>query len=348
MFFDDPVGDRQPQAGTAPGSLGCEERVEDVLRGGRIHPRTVVHNPDDDVAPVLLRRDPDLSPLISRHGLAGIDDQIDDDLLQLLGIAFEGRKVRPQVQLDVGELVDLIVDQARTLVDDVVDVDRVGQQSLILTGEGLETLDNPLDPFGTVGHVIDQGQDVLTKEVVLQSGDLEVWMTRLVFVDDRQDVVKCLLDDLDIAPDELVGVVDFVADSADQLTQGCQLVRLLQLLLVDLPVGDVPEELDDAVDLMIFVEDRQGMDLEELVPVLHLDGHRGPCFGDFDQPAIQAGSIQIEEGLVTDLSGHLLALVGHDQFEVLVDQGDGIRNRLEHRLQGPLRLVESPMRLIEV
>ncbi len=97
---------------------------------------------------------------------------------------------------------------------------------------------------------------MLTEEIVIETGNLEIRMGFVIVVHDRQQTFKSLLDDFDVATNELVGIVDLVADAADQLAQGGQLVGLLKLLLIGFLIGDIPKKLDDSIDLVLLTKNR--------------------------------------------------------------------------------------------
>jgi len=102
-----------------------------------------------------------------------------------------------------------------------------------------------------VVHVVDENHDVAAPEIVVELRHLELGVRGYVAVDDGKQVLEGLLQYLDVSADELVRVVDLVADAADQLPQGGELVRLLELLLVRLLERNVAVELHDAVDLAL-------------------------------------------------------------------------------------------------
>ena len=127
-----------------------------------------------DVRILRARAHRDEAAHVVAHRLAGVHEEVDEDLLDLLGVAGERGKALGEIELDVGVLVDLVVDEPRARLDERVDVDRVDEKPLVLAGERPEPLDDPLDPLRAVVHVVDERHDVLAPEIVVELRDLEV------------------------------------------------------------------------------------------------------------------------------------------------------------------------------
>jgi hypothetical protein len=89
MFFDDPVAHGQTEARAAASGLGREERVKylmDVIAG---NPVACVRDFDFHAAVVSAR--PDFQDSTRGHGIARVQEKIQEDLLQFVGGAAHRR-----------------------------------------------------------------------------------------------------------------------------------------------------------------------------------------------------------------------------------------------------------------
>ncbi len=140
---DDPVDRGQPEAGALALGLGGEERLEHPLERGRIHPVSVVAHAQADVAPRLEAgprarvalvdvdvRGLDQQPAASRHRVAGVHGQVDQDLLHLARVG----EYRPQVVLERRAQLDVLAEaapqQLMSVADGLVEADHLGMDHL--------------------------------------------------------------------------------------------------------------------------------------------------------------------------------------------------------------------------
>ena len=105
MGGDDAMADRQADAGADALRLGGEERLEHALRDLARDPGAVVRDLDPDGLGVVAGGDP--QPALAGsvlQGLLGIDEQVREHLVKLVGIAPDLRQVRRELprHLDAG------------------------------------------------------------------------------------------------------------------------------------------------------------------------------------------------------------------------------------------------------
>ena len=85
MFLDDSVGDRQAETGTLADFLGREERIVDSRDVFGADSRSRVLDPDEKLGIARVGTDPEGSS--PRHGVLGVQEQVQENLLQLTGVA---------------------------------------------------------------------------------------------------------------------------------------------------------------------------------------------------------------------------------------------------------------------
>ena len=184
--------------------------------------------------------EPDAELAAPRHGVEGVEDDVDEHLLEPLALGVDGRDGRElEDQADV-HVLELVVDERQDLLEALLEVDALERGLRGAAGEGQEVLDDPGDPVGL-------GLDLLQDLGVVGVGEL-------------------LLEHLDVAGDARQGRVDLVGDAGREQADRGQLLRGQQLLLeVDL-VGDVLEDDDRPVGLEGVVEEGRPGDVEDLLP----------------------------------------------------------------------------------
>src|SRR6185369_15193093 len=89
VFLDDALGDGESQP--CAGSLAGKERLEDQRQVFRLYAGTAVRERDDGVSVVTGRCNAYLAPI--RHCFQGVSDDVDQRLLDLLGIEPEMRNL---------------------------------------------------------------------------------------------------------------------------------------------------------------------------------------------------------------------------------------------------------------
>ena len=97
----------QAQAGALPDRLGRVEGIKNAQAGIVVHATTIVAHVDQSLVILLLQ--PHLDQLALSPGRAarvfGVDQQITEDLLQLIGVGLDhNRRSRRQLYLDAGQL----------------------------------------------------------------------------------------------------------------------------------------------------------------------------------------------------------------------------------------------------
>jgi hypothetical protein len=97
--LDDAVNHRQPQAG-AVNALGGEEGLEDASERDLVHADSLVGDPQDGPSAARLVRRSQGDAAARRHGVASVDDQVEDDLLDAVGVGADGREFGVELQFD--------------------------------------------------------------------------------------------------------------------------------------------------------------------------------------------------------------------------------------------------------
>src|SRR5690606_18046808 len=143
-LFDDSKDGRQPEAGAAAYFFGGEEWFEDAGLGRRIHTHPVVGDSEHDVAtrsyfdvsgrvgfvPFDVGRFYGDAPAV-RQGVAGVDDQVHQDLLELTWVGAGMPKIRGATQLDIDVLADDPTDHFLDSRHDAVQPEHLGLQHLL-------------------------------------------------------------------------------------------------------------------------------------------------------------------------------------------------------------------------
>ena len=89
MLLHDRIGDGQPEARAFADLLRCKKRIEDTGLHILRHAWTVVVDFEHDGIPVGIvphADDQRPAPVSAEHRLFGVDDQVEQDLLKLVGI----------------------------------------------------------------------------------------------------------------------------------------------------------------------------------------------------------------------------------------------------------------------
>ena len=127
MGLDDGSTDRQPHA--QPGDFGGDERLEDALEVDVLHAGTAVAHRDLDGARMMLGgldAEKSLPGRAIGHGFRGVEQDVEDDLLELDGVAEHPRQVLRQREVHADALrLQLAAQQHHHLHDERVDVRRL-------------------------------------------------------------------------------------------------------------------------------------------------------------------------------------------------------------------------------
>src|SRR5262249_43613088 len=248
---DDAVYHGQAHARPLAALLGREERLEDASTnlvgdpGARVGDRDHQVPPGGDaavLAGVLLvelddaRREAQYAAV--RHGVAGVDREIQQDLLDLARISQDEHAVIGEVALDLDVLVERGSQQADDLLDRAVEVDG----DVLVLAAAREAEQRPRELGGAVTGLLDR----------LRRGDGPL-------VESARDLEK-----LGVPHDAGEDVVEVVGDAAGQGPDGLHLLGLVELLLqLDLlrdvtgrgdvvhdPAGDVAHRRDRGLFLV--------------------------------------------------------------------------------------------------
>ena len=272
MLADDPVDRGEPQPGSAPGFLGREEGLEDVLQHRRGNPNPRVGDADARVGAgrhraaardrarlghVSIGADRDHAAL--RHGVARVDDKVHDHLLELDRIDPQPTKGIAQLQLEP----DVVAHEP--------------PEHFLQVADGRVQVDDPRLRRGAAAE-----RQELARE--------------------RRGALPALADFVDGRPRRIGGghpaeqeigvpqhrgqdVIEVVRHAAGQLPDGLHLLRVAELLFQHHAVGDVhldAVDVDDAVRLeprrpaapvpppdalrrLVADLERRGLELEELL-----------------------------------------------------------------------------------
>src|SRR5439155_17089184 len=90
MLLNNAVTYRQTEAGAAATGFGREERIKDAMNVLAGDPSACVRDFDFDAA--VMRRAPDFEHSSARHGIKCVQEQVQEDLLQLVGRSAVGRQ----------------------------------------------------------------------------------------------------------------------------------------------------------------------------------------------------------------------------------------------------------------
>ncbi len=136
-LLDDAVHRRQAQPGSLAERLGGEERLEDSLAGRLIHPvARVAHDQLDHVRRLTPRLDGQRSAV--GHGVARIDHQIHDDLLELPNVSQHEAHPRAQRELKRNVFAQQPRKELQETFDQAIEQERLGVKDLLATeGEQL-------------------------------------------------------------------------------------------------------------------------------------------------------------------------------------------------------------------
>ncbi len=267
------------------------------------------------------RRDRD--PPVAGDGVACIDDQVGQDLVDLAGIGAHA----PEVGAEVEDELDLLRDQPA--------------QHLPRVAEELVQVEHPrLDRLPAR-----EGQELAHQVGGALGGDqdlVEIHLRRILGVDP-------LLGALGVAEDDAQHVVEIVRDAAREPSDALHLLRLHELLLELQPGADVALHGHEVGDPTLFVEDRRDalfFRIERAVlPPVDEAPVPGATRGDgAPQVAVELRTLLAAVQEARALPERLLATVAGDRFEGrigIVDRALAVGD--ENRLPGLIdRLPQQP------
>ena len=148
-----------------------------------------------------------------RHGVAGVDREVDHDLLELVHVGLDGPEVAAVAEVELDPLAEQALQEHRQVGEPVVEVEHLRPQRL--AARKRQQLAH--EARGPVGVLLDL-HDVLEGRV-------------------GRPVVR--EQQIGIADDRLQHVVEVVRDAAGELADGVHLLRLGELLLHEAQIGGV-------------------------------------------------------------------------------------------------------------
>ena len=158
MGFHDRAGDGETQPGPAHLATGGEKGLGQPSQVACGNAAAFIPESDGQLTVVGIEAGADMDPAIPlRQGLQGVQQHIDEDLLQLLGVALhQGQIVGHLQSADVGVFLDLVVQDHGGCLQDLLDVHPLGQFAGVLPGHMLEVLYDAADPIGIAGDLRQQ------------------------------------------------------------------------------------------------------------------------------------------------------------------------------------------------
>src|SRR5215831_10422367 len=125
MLLDDSIGNGKSKAGAAilallRGRLGGEERIVDALNVFLRDAGAGIRNPDTHGITVLSCY---IEQTASWHGVFGVQEQVQEDLLQAPCVSLDGRQVSAEIalHLNAGHL-ELVFEEGQRIVDYLVEI----------------------------------------------------------------------------------------------------------------------------------------------------------------------------------------------------------------------------------
>ena len=229
VFAGDPVADGEPEARPDALGLGREERVEDLAADLGRDPRAGVGDLESGLAFVGARTNDDGAWSIDRHEcLLGVDQQIENHLLELGGVRPDLRLARVEVERD-GDVQrrEVIRPQGERAPRDVV---HVHEGALLAAGAGEreQIRGDASDARRFVVHHLEH-LAVLGLQLVQQQRLRE-------------------------AGDDRGRIVDLVGHAAHELPHRGELLRLLELGLTAFLLGDVARQDQHSGDAAAFAD----------------------------------------------------------------------------------------------
>ena len=172
-LFAEAIDHRQPQAGALADRLGGEERIEGAADGALRHAAAIVGDTEYHVVTrfevavgfgeagvQLLVRGPHHQFAAIGHGIAGVDDQVEQGTFQLIGIGLGHPQVLAQLHFQTDAFVDAALQQFAHGNHQVVHLHRFGIQRLA-TGERQQTVSQARRAIGRGHAKVDQAVQIL-------------------------------------------------------------------------------------------------------------------------------------------------------------------------------------------
>ena len=329
MLRDDAVHHRQAHAGAALRQLGGEEWLEDpLLQLGRDADAGVAHlHPDLAVAAA----GPDRQIAAAGHGVGGVDDEVDEHLLELAAVAFERQLARLGHQRQTDVLAHEAAKQGGGAGHDVVEVDPL--RSSQLASREQQELSGQRRTAPDVGLHLAHGLGELTR----------VGAARLERLGRRQQ--------------RLQQVVEVVRNAAGEAPDRLHLLHVADPLLELVTRRDVAKDDEDRGMSAVGERGRRHLDIDARavgVQELLLDRGLRPVVGDrVAHPArdhiVKPGLDEVEDRAADHLLRQAVpehpgaGEVAEDHDAVAVD-GDSVRRQLHQPAVALLALAQRLLR----
>ena len=224
VLLNDAVGDREAESGAAPvarsgSGLGGEEGIVDALQ---VLGRDAGAGVGDQSLDMAVDQRGDAQAAAAGHGFLGVEQQVEKDLLQLAGIAVDGRQIVGQVEIDIDlRGLELVFEQRERVADDLVEVGLAE-----LGGGGAGEVEQAVGDFG--------GAEALLGDLVEHRAEARI-------------AAQLLGEHLRVGGDDGQRGVDLVGDAGGEQADGAELVGLGELGFERDALGDVVDQ-NDAAD----------------------------------------------------------------------------------------------------
>ena len=230
-----------------------------------------------------------------RHGVARVDGEVDHDLLDLAGVGVH----RAEAIGERGAQLDVLADEAaqhhRQVVHERVQIERARLQDLLAR----------------------EGQQLRRQRGRAQGGAMDLIGVAAV----RRVALEHGEQDLRVAAHRGEDVVEVVRHAAGEAADRLHALRVLQLRLEPLVLGDVVREGDDA-GAPVALDELERVDGVEGAPVARAHAHlelAGEARGDGVAEARELGRVERDADLVEGLADDLLALEPEDAQVAVAD-----------------------------
>src|SRR6185312_2218199 len=242
VLLHDSIGDREAQARTLAVALRgitlrCKERIVDAAEHGLGHADAVVLHAQVDGCAGVVRGDADARGLAALERVLGVQDEVDEDLLQLAAVARDlgQRSIEGGDNLDVRGS-KLVFEQEGCVAHDGVEID-AAELARTHAREVEQAVDNLRGAEGLLRDLVEDGLQASVRGFIC-----------------AQLFAELLAQHLGVAGDDGERRVDLVRNSSGKQTYGRELLGLRELRLHIDAVGDVVDDHDAADGLELTVE----------------------------------------------------------------------------------------------
>ena len=285
--------------------------------------------------------------------MGGIDEEIENDLVDIAGIADHGGQIFIELEGNVGHIFPLVAGDGDGGLDGFVEIGR-GLIGRVGVGELLHGANDFGDPVGALQTLLDGARHLGQNElqIALPLGFLErgghahgqrvggaAHGLAILF----QQVASRLpgfAQEGEVIADKLGGGINLVGDAGGELADAFELVRLAETAFHLAPLGDVADEGEGVflpIELQVVDGDIHGKDAAIFVLVAAFKVHRAlrlDVFPDlfsslFGEKRIEIGDGERTEFLARPADGAAGGRVGIDDAALGIGPEDGIGGALE-------------------